>query len=79
MIGSHVSIGHGAVDHAATLKDFCLIGMGAVVLDSAHVGPYSLIAAGIAAKVVRPFTKDEQQSLVLSARNYVEYAATYRM
>lgn len=45
-IGSHVTIGHGAVVHAATIKDFCLIGMGAVVLDNAEVGPYALVAAG---------------------------------
>lgn len=45
-IGSHVTIGHGAVVHAATIKDFCLIGMGAVVLDNAQIGPYALVAAG---------------------------------
>ena len=45
-IGSGVTIGHGAVVHAATIKDFSLIGMGAIVLDNATVGPYSLVAAG---------------------------------
>ena len=45
-IGSNVTVGHNAVVHAATIKDFCLIGMGAVILDNAQVGPYSLIAAG---------------------------------
>lgn len=45
-IGSHVTIGHAAVVHAATIKDFCLIGMGAVVLDNAEIGPYALVAAG---------------------------------
>ena len=45
-IGSHVTIGHGAVVHAATIRDFSLIGMGAVVLDNAEVGPYALVAAG---------------------------------
>jgi carbonic anhydrase/acetyltransferase-like protein (isoleucine patch superfamily) len=79
MIGSHVTIDHGAVVHAATIKDFCLIGMGAVFLDNAHVGPYAPVAAGVPAKVVRSLTKDEQQSMVLSARNHVEYVATYRM
>ncbi len=46
VIGSDVTIGHGAIVHAATLKDCCLIGMGAKVLDDATVGPYSLVAAG---------------------------------
>jgi carbonic anhydrase/acetyltransferase-like protein (isoleucine patch superfamily) len=46
VIGSNVTIGHGAVVHACTVKDFCLIGMGAIVMDQATVGPYALIAAG---------------------------------
>jgi len=45
-IGSEVTVGHGAILHAATIKDHCLIGMGAKVLDDATVGPYALVAAG---------------------------------
>jgi gamma-carbonic anhydrase len=46
VIGSDVTVGHGAILHAATIKDRCLIGMGAKVLDGATVGPYALVAAG---------------------------------
>ena len=46
IIGSNVTVGHSAVVHAATVNDFSLIGMGAVILDNACVGPYSLVAAG---------------------------------
>ncbi|HTY10634.1 MAG TPA: gamma carbonic anhydrase family protein [Bacteroidota bacterium] len=46
IIGSNVTVGHSAVVHAATVHDCCLIGMGAIVLDNARIGPYSLIAAG---------------------------------
>ena len=46
IIGSNVTFGHGAIVHACTIKDYCLIGMGVTVLDNAQVGPYSLIAAG---------------------------------
>lgn len=46
VIGSGVTVGHGAILHAATIKDNCLIGMGAIVLDNATVGPYSFVAAG---------------------------------
>ena len=46
VIGSDVTVGHSAILHAATIKDFCLIGMGAKVLDNATVGPYALVAAG---------------------------------
>ncbi len=45
-IGSNVTIGHSAVIHACTINDYSLIGMGAVVLDDATVGPFALIAAG---------------------------------
>lgn len=46
IVGANVTIGHGAVVHACTIKDFCLIGMGAVVMDDARVGPYAFVAAG---------------------------------
>ncbi len=46
VIGSNVTIGHGAIVHGAVIQDYCLIGMGARVLDDAHVGPYALVAAG---------------------------------
>jgi gamma-carbonic anhydrase len=46
VIGSDVTVGHGAILHAATIQDCCLIGMGAIVLDDATVGRYSLVAAG---------------------------------
>jgi len=46
VVGSDVTVGHGAVLHAATLKDRCLIGMGAIILDDATVGSDSLVAAG---------------------------------
>lgn len=46
LIGSNVTVGHGAIVHAASVFDYCLIGMGAVVLDNARVGPFALVAAG---------------------------------
>ncbi len=45
-IGSGVSVGHRAVLHGCTIEDDCLIGMGSVVLNGAHIGAGSLIAAG---------------------------------
>jgi len=50
IIGSDVTVGHSAVLHACTIEDKCLIGMGAIVLDNAHIGPYTLIAAGALVK-----------------------------
>lgn len=45
-IGSNVTVGHNAVLHGCTVEDFCLIGMGAIVLDNATIHAHSLIAAG---------------------------------
>ena len=46
VIGSNVSIGHNAIVHGCTLEDGVLIGMGAIVMDHAHVGKGSIVAAG---------------------------------
>jgi len=46
IIGSDVTIGHGAIVHGATVEDYCLIGMGARILDNAKIHHHSLIAAG---------------------------------
>ena len=46
IVGSDITVGHGVILHACVIKDFCLIGMGAVVLDDAEIGEYTLVAAG---------------------------------
>lgn len=46
VIGNHVTVGHSAIVHACTIGDFCLVGMGAIVLNQAVVGDHCLIAAG---------------------------------
>ncbi|MGB8648950.1 MAG: gamma carbonic anhydrase family protein [Anaerolineae bacterium] len=45
-IGNRVTIGHGAIVHGALVEDDVLIGLGAIVLNKAHIGSFSLIAAG---------------------------------
>jgi carbonic anhydrase/acetyltransferase-like protein (isoleucine patch superfamily) len=45
-IGSNVTVGHNAVLHGCTIGDYCLIGMGAIVLDNAVVHSRSFVAAG---------------------------------
>ena len=45
-IGNYVNIGHRALVHGCTLKDRCLIGMGAIVMDRAVVEEYVIVAAG---------------------------------
>ena len=54
VIGSNVSIAHHAIVHGCTLEDNILVGMGAIIMDDAHVGSNCVIAAGA---VVLPGTK----------------------
>jgi carbonic anhydrase/acetyltransferase-like protein (isoleucine patch superfamily) len=59
LIGSDVTVGHGAILHACTIEDRCLIGMGAIVMDGAVVEHDALIAGGAVVtpgKVVRSGT-----------------------
>jgi len=45
-VGSHVQIGHGAVLHNCTVKDYAVIGVGAIVSDYASVGVWSIVGEG---------------------------------
>ena len=46
LIGDDVTIGHGAILHACTIEDACLIGMHATVLDGALVKKHGFVGAG---------------------------------
>jgi carbonic anhydrase/acetyltransferase-like protein (isoleucine patch superfamily) len=46
VIGSGITIGHGALLHACTLEDNCFIGMHATVMDGAVVESGAWVAAG---------------------------------
>ncbi|SKA22833.1 gamma carbonic anhydrase family protein [Novilysobacter spongiicola] len=46
VIGEDVTIGHGAIIHACRLEAFCLVGMGARILDGAVVSRYGFVGAG---------------------------------
>ena len=60
IIGNNVSIGHNAIVHGCTVEDNVLIGMGAIVMDNAHIGSNTIIAAGA---VVLEGTKVEAGSI----------------
>ena len=45
-IGNRVTIGHGAIIHNATIHDWVVVGMGAVVSDYAVVGEWAVIGEG---------------------------------
>lgn len=45
-IGNNVTIGHNAIVHGCTVEDEVLIGMGAIILNDAHIGKNTIIGAG---------------------------------
>jgi len=46
VLGKGVTIGHGAIVHGAKIGDYCLIGMGAILLDGCVIGKECLVGAG---------------------------------
>lgn len=93
-IGEFVTVGHQATVHACTVEDEVLIGMGAIILDGAHIGARSIIGAGALvtgstmippgslvlgtpAKVARPLSLDEQDSVKVWAERYVTVSRAY--
>ncbi len=46
LIGSNVTVGHGAIIHACVIEDNTFIGMGSIVMDLARVEEFSMLAAG---------------------------------
>ena len=45
-VGNHVQIGHGALLHNCTIKDYAVIGVGAIVSDYGTVGIWSIVGEG---------------------------------
>lgn len=46
LIGKGVTIGHRAVVHGCTVGNYCLIGIGAIIMDGAVLEDYVMLAAG---------------------------------
>jgi carbonic anhydrase/acetyltransferase-like protein (isoleucine patch superfamily) len=63
-LGNGVTIGHQVVLHGCTVRDFALVGIGAVVLDGAEVGEEAMVGAGA---LVTPGTVVPPRTLVVGA------------
>jgi carbonic anhydrase/acetyltransferase-like protein (isoleucine patch superfamily) len=46
VLGNYVTVGHSATLHGCRIDDHCLIGMGATILNGAHIGSECIVAAG---------------------------------
>lgn len=64
IIGKGVTIGHGCILHSCTIEDGSLIGMGAIILNGAKIGPQSMVGAGA---LVTPGKEFPPRSLILGA------------
>lgn len=49
-IGNFVTIGHAAIIHNATIRDWAVIGIGSIVSDYADIGQWAAIAEGAVVK-----------------------------
>ncbi len=49
-IGNWVTIGHGAIVHNATIEDWAIPGMGAIVSDWARIGEWAVVGEGSVVK-----------------------------
>ncbi len=73
-IGDNVTIGHAAVVHGCTIEDSCLIGMGAILLNGAHIGSQSVVAAGT---LITEGMKVPPRSLVMGSPGKVKRLLTH--
>jgi len=62
IIGRNVSVGHGAIIHAAKIGDYVIVGMNSTILDGAEVGSGSIVGANA---LVRSDMKIPEGSLVV--------------
>lgn len=62
VVGDCVTVGHRAILHGCKVGDYCLVGMGAIILDDAEIGERCIVGAG---SVVAPGTKVPPRSLAL--------------
>ena len=77
-VGSHTLIGMGSILlDGAKIGNQCIVGAGALVTGKLDAPDGSMIL-GSPAKVVRPLTQEEMDSVDASVQEYLEFAQHYR-
>lgn len=74
VIGDDVTVGHNCVIHGCTIGDASLIGAGSLVTQNTVI-PDGMLVMGSPAKVKRPLTEEEIQSIYKNAADYVALSA----
>ncbi len=64
IVGTDVTVGHRAILHACTVGNFCLVGMGSIVLDGAILEDHVMVGAG---SVVAPGKRLESRGLYVGS------------
>lgn len=75
-VGDDVGVGHRAILHGCIIENFCLIGMGAILLNHVRVGTGSVVGAGA---VVTEGTEIPPGSLVLGVPGRVVRAVDEKL
>lgn len=76
-IGEWVTIGHGAIIHGASIDDYAVIGMGAIISDEAKIGRWSVVGEG--AVVTNGQTiEDEEVAVGLPAKTVKQVSEEYK-
>lgn len=68
VVGNNVTVGHNAVLHACTVDDNALIGMGAIVMDGAHIKKNCIVGAGALVTQDKEFPEN---SLIVGAPAHI--------
>lgn len=77
-VGNHTLIGMGSILlDGAKIGNHCIVGAGALVTGKLDAPDGSMIL-GSPAKVVRPLTQEEMDSVDASVQEYLEFAQHYR-
>lgn len=63
-VGDNVTFGHSVVCHLRSVGDNCLLGNGAILLDGATIGSYTIVGAGA---LVLGGTEVPEQSFVIGS------------
>ncbi|OIO07794.1 MAG: hypothetical protein AUJ52_09480 [Elusimicrobia bacterium CG1_02_63_36] len=94
VIGKEVTVGHQVMLHGARIGDLCLIGMGAIVMESV-IGAGSIVAAGALipggktippgslvvgspGRVIRQVTAAERRRVLAGMRRYLKIIEVHR-